>query len=1198
MENRVRHRQGFLVLLALLAAWVTAGICAPVFAESFDGRYMEGAAYQDDRVSRAFDTLRALGEASNTGGGKEEALRQACALFQEQGTRSLRAALDENFHNRSLLSGFSDSRLGSVVYAQGHGAISNALQSSCAALTGAGGNAVLSGFDADTLKDMTYATAFGEGLGFLQSSGLPFTGRLEVSGSLFGRGASGFEVLTVQPLWHDTSEQNHIFTQLSWNRTPKNGGGRKGYVDGDVFNAGLAWRRLSEDRSVVYGLNAFIDHAPEMNHNRMSVGADVQTEQIGVLANKYIPLSGWKSVDSYKEERAASGFDLELQGRLPEFPSWQANLKGFQWSSNEAMEGETTWGYDAGLQWQPVNALLWEAGLRNEQDASPQFHTQVRMVYKFGEPIEKMWERPVAIGDMSQRVYDKVRRDNAMRVEQRVKDSAYVTVTQTIGANTALLETGVVALSVGQQLPRPLTVTTDAAPGSVARLVFRDGGVLTIGAGSQVRVEATLITLLSGSLHYVSGTQNVVLAAPGATVTLLGTDVDLSTDGTTSTLRVRDGSARLDGTSAGSVTLGVAQAAASVSGVVGAALATNDPVYTAHTDTISEDIDRAASPQTGAKIAPYPIESPRLTATTTTPGQPITIALRFNGSVTVAGGVLHLVLDINGNTRHATLSGGSGTDDLTFTYTLQAGDGGATTATVQSFDLNGATITGNGKVAVTTVADTVLNLGGSVSDIVAPSGYAVAFTTDPISISNHTAAAFQITGAEIGATFDYTINSNNGGTDVTGSGTITTATQNVTGLDLSGLADGTLTVSLTLTDAAANTGAAVTNTVSKDIITLALDFVNGTYQLNGTIYNSFSAFQTAAGATFTRASPATTYAEDSSGNLVSFAANTPRITDKGILIEESRTNLSTYSDKITNFSGSGFGYSGAFLEQFTVNSATSPIGDLTASVATATGRFFKEYGGANAAYTCSFYSRNSSGGSIKINVKNRGSDIVKASQNFALTANWQRYSLTAITDGVFTGVRCEGNNYPANTQFWGMQIEQAGFPTSYIPTTTAAVTRSADSFMLPTGAWYGTGNAATWYAYFDGGKESTQGTRGRVVSPHSASVYLATGSDTMRVVSWPGAGGEISKDSGADFYTTPGKGAFAYNETARTRSITARGLSPATGTYPSGSYISAGTIGIGRNSVSASNMLNGHIRELSYRPRKVSDAELQSLTAP
>ena len=58
--------------------------------------------------------------------------------------------------------------------------------------------------------------------------------------------------------------------------------------------------------------------------------------------------------------------------------------------------------------------------------------------------------------------------------------------------------------------------------------------------------------------------------------------------------------------------------------------------------------------------------------------------------------------------------------------------------------------------------------------------------------------------------------SSGGGTAITGSGTITSATQQVTGINVSSLPDGTLTYSVYLTDAAGNAGTPVTATATLD----------------------------------------------------------------------------------------------------------------------------------------------------------------------------------------------------------------------------------------------------------------------------------------------------------------------------------------------------------------------------------------------
>ena len=64
--------------------------------------------------------------------------------------------------------------------------------------------------------------------------------------------------------------------------------------------------------------------------------------------------------------------------------------------------------------------------------------------------------------------------------------------------------------------------------------------------------------------------------------------------------------------------------------------------------------------------------------------------------------------------------------------------------------------------------------------------------------------------------------SDGGAAAVTGSGTIASATEQVTGIDVSSLLDGTLTFSATLTDAAGNTGSAATASATLAAVDAAL----------------------------------------------------------------------------------------------------------------------------------------------------------------------------------------------------------------------------------------------------------------------------------------------------------------------------------------------------------------------------------------
>ncbi|MDQ2103881.1 calcium-binding protein, partial [Azospirillum sp. C340-1] len=89
-----------------------------------------------------------------------------------------------------------------------------------------------------------------------------------------------------------------------------------------------------------------------------------------------------------------------------------------------------------------------------------------------------------------------------------------------------------------------------------------------------------------------------------------------------------------------------------------------------------------------------------------------------------------------------------------------------------------------------------------VIDTTAPTA-TVLFDDDSIDAVEQSSSAFTISGSEAGAAFTWTIASSGGGR-VSGSGVTTSGTTRVGGLDLSSLGDGTLTLSLGLTDPAGN----------------------------------------------------------------------------------------------------------------------------------------------------------------------------------------------------------------------------------------------------------------------------------------------------------------------------------------------------------------------------------------------------------
>jgi hypothetical protein len=108
-------------------------------------------------------------------------------------------------------------------------------------------------------------------------------------------------------------------------------------------------------------------------------------------------------------------------------------------------------------------------------------------------------------------------------------------------------------------------------------------------------------------------------------------------------------------------------------------------------------------------------------------------------------------------------------------------------------------------------------------DTVAPSGYTVNWDQVSINGSNETAASFTFAGAEVGTDYSYTITSSGGIGSVSDTGTIATATDQITGIDVSSLPNGDLTLSVTLTDSVGQTGTAATDQIHKG----ALEFTDG-----------------------------------------------------------------------------------------------------------------------------------------------------------------------------------------------------------------------------------------------------------------------------------------------------------------------------------------------------------------------------------
>ena len=182
---------------------------------------------------------------------------------------------------------------------------------------------------------------------------------------------------------------------------------------------------------------------------------------------------------------------------------------------------------------------------------------------------------------------------------------------------------------------------------------------------------------------------------------------------------------------------------------------------------------------------------------------------------------------------------------------------------------------------------------------------------------------------------------------------------------------------------------------------------------------------------------------------------------------------------------------------------------------------------------------------------------------------------------------------------WGAQLEAGAFPTSYIPTTTAAVTRSADVASITGSAfsgWYRQ-DEGTVFGDYVGVNNVSGGTRrfveiGIVGSVNDRMVLGYGNVVTSRFLVVEGGATQ------ADIFPSAIQGArvktaacFAVNDFQQGVNGTL-GTADTSGSVPT---VSAMALGGDFSGVGAS-WLNGHIRRLTFFPQRLANSTLQQIT--
>jgi hypothetical protein len=198
--------------------------------------------------------------------------------------------------------------------------------------------------------------------------------------------------------------------------------------------------------------------------------------------------------------------------------------------------------------------------------------------------------------------------------------------------------------------------------------------------------------------------------------------------------------------------------------------------------------------------------------------------------------------------------------------------------------------------------------------------------------------------------------------------------------------------------------------------------------------------------------------------------------------------------------------------------------------------------------------------------------------------------------GIYMGVPGSTNsNVGRNLKTWGWQLEQGSFPTSYIPTTNSTVTRTADNVSM-VGE-----NFSSWYNQSEG-TFYTSSRISRISSTPGCGVYYLNDGTTSNYISIfyraSGSTGFLLSNNNISIVDTSPTGVLTENQNLKISSaykindiaISTNGMDVVTATPNIIPNINRLVIG------EFVNYLNGHIAQLTYYPRRLSNTQLQNLT--
>jgi hypothetical protein len=142
-----------------------------------------------------------------------------------------------------------------------------------------------------------------------------------------GEDKINYSILGVRDL--ESTSMSNFFTQFSLMNQEINSDDRV------IGNLGFGYRKLSDEKNFMYGVNTFYDRDLTEGQSRIGLGLEAKGSILDANINIYEAMVKNKVVKGINEQ-VLSGWDYNLTTQIPKAPWARFNYNGYSWQADKA----------------------------------------------------------------------------------------------------------------------------------------------------------------------------------------------------------------------------------------------------------------------------------------------------------------------------------------------------------------------------------------------------------------------------------------------------------------------------------------------------------------------------------------------------------------------------------------------------------------------------------------------------------------------------------------------------------------------------------------------------------------------------------------------------------------------------------------------------------------------------------------------